>query len=284
MKIFNFYVGDQIHLGAVENSKGVDVTAFGNGSPACIVSLMNGGQAALASIRQCIDEAPALDMESIRFAPAVPGPEKILCVGLNYADHAAEAHQALPETPTLFSKFSSALNAHGNVIRLPKGAKMFDYEAELVIIIGRKASCISKDEALPYIFGYTTGNDFSARDLQGRTTQWLLGKTPDTFAPCGPYIVPADEINISKLSVQSYVNGQLRQDGNTKNMIFDCATIVSYASQFMTLRPGDLIFTGTPQGVIVGYPREKRVWLRAGDEVKIKIEGIGELVNKLVDA
>lgn len=284
MKIFNFYAGNEIHLGAAANGKAVDVTAIGNGCPGCIVHLMKGGAAALEAIAQHMAAAPALEMEAIRFAPAVPAPEKILCVGLNYADHAAEAHLELPETPTLFSKFNNALNAHKCPIRLPKGARMYDYEAELVILIGREACCVSKEEAADYIFGYTTGNDFSARELQGRTTQWLLGKTPDTFAPCGPYIVPAGELDTSSLSVQSYVNGELRQDGNTKNLIFDCASIVSYASQYMTLRPGDLIFTGTPQGVILGYPKPERIWLKAGDEVKIKIEGIGELVNTLVDA
>ena len=284
MKIFNFYVGQEIHLGAFDNGRSIDVTAIGDGCPGCIVSLMKGGAAALQTIAAHFAAAPALDPAAIQYAPAVPSPEKILCVGLNYADHAAEAHLELPETPTLFSKFNNALNAHQCPIRLPKGARMYDYEAELVILIGRETYCVSKEAAKDAIFGYTTGNDFSARELQGRTTQWLLGKTPDTFAPCGPYIVPAGELDTANLSVQSYVNGELRQDGNTKNLIFDCASIVSYASQFMTLRPGDIIFTGTPQGVILGYPKAERVWLKAGDEVKIRIEGIGELVNTLVDA
>lgn len=140
---------------------------------------------------------------------------------------------------------------------------------------------VDKEDALDYVFGYTIGNDFSARDLQMRTPQWLIGKTFDGFAPLGPYIVPAAEANPAHFHVQSFVNGELRQDSNTNDLIFDCATIVSYLSQYMTLKPGDVIFTGTPSGVILGYPEDQQVWLKAGDTVTVKIDGIGELTNTL---
>jgi len=281
MKFFNFYVQKEIHLGAVQGEKTVDLTAAGKEMPQNTDEFIKGGSAVQTKAEELFAEAPAIEPLTIKYAPAVMNPEKILCVGLNYADHSAETHMELPQYPALFSKFSNALNAAGEDILLPKTAEQFDYEAELVIVIGKKARDITKEQAKNYIFGYTAGNDFSARDLQLRTTQWLLGKSPDGFAPIGPYIVSADAIDISALTVQSYVNGILRQNGNTKNMIFDCATIVSYISQFMTLKPGDIIFTGTPAGVILGYPEDKRCWLKTGDEVTIKIEGIGDLKNTL---
>jgi len=281
MKFFNFYVQKEIHLGAVQGEKTVDLTAAGKEMPQNTDEFIKGGSAVQTKAEELFAEAPAIEPLTIKYAPAVMNPEKILCVGLNYADHSAETHMELPQYPALFSKFSNALNAAGEDILLPKTAEQFDYEAELVIVIGKKARDITKEQAKNYIFGYTAGNDFSARDLQCRTTQWLLGKSPDGFAPIGPYIVSADAIDISALTVQSYVNGILRQNGNTKNMIFDCATIVSYISQFMTLKPGDIIFTGTPAGVILGYPEDKRCWLKTGDEVTIKIEGIGDLKNTL---
>lgn len=164
---------------------------------------------------------------------------------------------------------------------MPESAEKFDYEAELVIIIGKEARNVSKEEALSYVFGYTIGNDFSARDLQMRTGQWLLGKTCDGFAPIGPYITTADEINPNNLKVQCKVNNEIRQSANTRDMIFDCATIISYVSKHMTLKPGDIIFTGTPSGVILGYPEDKQSWLKSGDEIKINIENLGTLVNVL---
>ena len=201
------------------------------------------------------------------YAPVVTKPEKIICVGLNYADHAKEANMDIPDYPVLFSKFNNALAAHKQVISLPKKAEKFDYEAELVIVMGKEATKVSKEEALSYVFGYTVGNDFSARDLQFRTGQWLLGKSCDDFAPIGPYIVTSDEIDPQNLEISCKVNGEIRQSAHTRDMIFDCATIISYLSQYMTLKPGDLIFTGTPEGVIVGYPEEQQQWLKSGDEV-----------------
>lgn len=215
------------------------------------------------------------------YAPCVTNPEKIICIGLNYLDHANESKMEIPTSPVVFSKFNNALVAHQQEILLPLNAKQFDYEAELVIVIGKTAMNVSVEDAMASIFGYTIGNDLSARDLQFRTGQWLLGKTCDGFAPIGPYLVTADEVDPSDLEISCRVNGELRQHGNTKNMIFDCAHIVSYLSQHMTLRPGDIIFTGTPAGVILGYPEEQRNWLKSGDEVVISIEKIGSLKNKL---
>ena len=193
-------------------------------------------------------------------------------------------HHALPNQKklfVLFSKFNNALSAHKQEIDLPKNAEHFDYEAELIIVIGKEASNISKEDALSYVFGYTVGNDLSARDLQFRSGQWLLGKTCDQFAPTGPYLVTADELDPTNLDIELKVNGEVKQSANTRDMIFDCATIVSYLSQHMTLKPGDIIFSGTPDGVILGYPEEQRVWLKSGDEVQVTIENIGTLTNIL---
>lgn len=206
---------------------------------------------------------------------------KILCVGLNYSDHRKECgeFQKAPEELVLFSKFENAAAAHNGCIPLPSIAKEYDYEAELVIVIGKRAKNVSVEDAAQFIFGYTIGNDLSARDLQFRTGQWLLGKTLDKFAPIGPYIVTADEIDPHNLSISCRLNGELRQNASTSDMIFTPEQIISYASKIMTLKPGDVIFTGTPSGVILGDTNPDKQWLKSGDVTEITIEGIGTLRN-----
>src|SRR5574338_52477 len=214
-----------------------------------------------------------------KFGPAVPHPEKIVCVGLNYRQHAIEAGMPIPSVPILFSKFNNTLTGHRSKVKLPTGVdQKFDYEVELVIVMGRKAANVSEDKALSYVFGYATGNDLSARGLQLKTSQWLIGKTSDGFAPLGPYVVSADQIpDPQNLKVATYVNGEVRQNLNTADMIFNCAQIVSYTSKIFPLVPGDVIYTGTPQGVILGYPADKQVWLKAGDKVVAEVERCGAL-------
>jgi len=223
----------------------------------------------------------AVDESKLVYAPAVPAPGKILCIGLNYYAHGKEIKMNIPETPTVFSKFNNALTAHNEVIKLPKEAFKFDYEAELVIIIGKKGKDIPKEDALSYVFGYTVGNDFSARDLQLLTGQWLLGKSCDQFAPLGPCIVTAEGIDPQKLDIGCKVNGEVVQNSNTENMIFNCDFLISYISKYITLEPGDIIFTGTPSGVILGKAEGEQNWLKAGDEVEVFVEKIGSLKNKL---
>ncbi|MCM3697997.1 fumarylacetoacetate hydrolase family protein [Paenibacillus macerans] len=223
-----------------------------------------------------------VDEDEIEFASVVLNPEKILCVGLNYLTHALESNMAIPDSPVLFSKFNNALAGHKQDIVLPQSAQQVDYEAELVIVIGKEARNVSEEDALSYVYGYSAGNDVSARDLQLKTSQWLLGKTLDSFAPIGPYLVTGDELDPAGLAIECRVNGELRQSSNTKNMIFGCRTLISYISRYMTLKPGDVIFTGTPEGVVLGYPPDRQTWLKAGDEMEVMIEGIGRLKNKLV--
>lgn len=219
-----------------------------------------------------------------KFAPAIPNPPKIICVGLNYRQHAIEAGMQIPSFPIMFSKFSNTLTGHRGKVRLPVNADhKFDYEVELVAVIGKKCSRVPVEKALSYVFGYANGNDLSARGLQLKTSQWLLGKTSDGFAPLGPYVVSADQIpDPQKLKIATYVNGEVRQNLNTSDMIFSCAQIISEYSQVFTLEPGDIIYTGTPQGVILGYPPEKQVWLKPGDKVTTEIEKLGTLEVTLV--
>ena len=236
-----------------------------------------------------IDELPrALEMaeaketplapEDARFLPVVSRPGKIVCVGVNYGRHVKECGQSLPDAPVLFSKFATALSAHKDSVAIPRGVERLDYEAELVMVIGRRAHCVSADEAMDYVFGCTCGNDLSARDWQSRSSQWLAGKTPDGFAPVGPWITTIDAMHeIQDLEIACALNGQLRQYASTGDMIFSCAEIVSYVSSIMTLEPGDLIFTGTPDGVILGLPEEQRRWLKPGDVLEVSIENIGTL-------
>ncbi|MGI6225010.1 MAG: fumarylacetoacetate hydrolase family protein [Peptococcales bacterium] len=218
------------------------------------------------------------DEENIVYGPCVTNPEKILCIGLNYRQHAIESNMAIPTSPVIFNKFNNSLAGHNQTVKIPSLAKKIDYEVELVIVMGQTAKNVSEEEALSKVFGYCTGNDLSARDLQFKTNQWLLGKACDGFGPIGKYLVTADEVgDPNNLHLETRVNGEIRQSFNTSDMIFNCAFLVSYISQYMTLRPGDIIFTGTPQGVIMGYPEEQQVWLKAGDEVICEIEKLGEL-------
>ena len=286
LKFVNFQLNNQIRLGVKVKNGIMDIAqvsdAYSLGVPKTIEQIIAAGKSVNEKLQKYVESTSFLiDEDNIVYAPCVTNPEKIICIGLNYLDHANESKMEIPLSPVVFSKFSNALAGNKQEILLPINAKQFDYEAELVIVIGKTAESVSRENAMSYIFGYTIGNDLSARDLQFRTGQWLLGKTCDGFAPIGPYLVTADEVNPSDLEISCRVNGELRQQGNTKNMIFDCAYIVSYLSQHMTLKPGDIIFTGTPAGVILGYPEEKRVWLKSGDEVSVSIEKIGTLINKL---
>lgn len=213
----------------------------------------------------------------------IPVPGKVLCIGLNYRDHAEESGQPIPTEPVCFSKFSSAVVGHQAEIRLPKVAQKVDYEAELVVIIGRRGKNIPRSEAMNHVAGYTNGNDVSARDWQlGRPGgQWLLGKTPDTFAPTGPYLVTADEIpNPGQLSIQLRLNGETLQNSSTKELIFGIDELIAHVSQLITLEPGDLIFTGTPPGV--GAARKPPIFLKPGDVAEVEIAGLGVLRNPVV--
>jgi 2,4-didehydro-3-deoxy-L-rhamnonate hydrolase len=218
-------------------------------------------------------------LAQVRFHAPIAGPEKVIGIGLNYEDHAAETGADIPEKPIVFAKYPNTIIGPGEAIRIPPITEQADYEAELAVIIGRAARNVPESESLDYVFGYTNANDVSSRDLQfSEGGQWTRSKSIDTFCPIGPYIVTKDEIeDPQNLSIRCILNGEVMQDGTTSKMIFSVAELVSFLSQAMTLVPGDIIVTGTPPGV--GSARDPQVWLKDGDEVTIEIEGLGSLTN-----
>jgi 2-keto-4-pentenoate hydratase/2-oxohepta-3-ene-1,7-dioic acid hydratase in catechol pathway len=238
-------------------------------------------QGDVAALRKLIERAQGesrylVSAQEANFGPCVTQPEKILCIGLNYKKHVAEVGAQVPPEPRLFNKYNQALNHHGGSIAVSKEtAKQFDYETELVIVMGRTARNVSEADALSYVFGYCIGHDFSARDQQAR--QIMLGKAGDGWGPIGPWLVSGDLLDAQNLNIETRVNGQVRQSSNTSDMIYNCRQLISFISSYMTLKPGDIIFTGTPEGVILGMPKEKQVWLKAGDKIVSSIEKLGQL-------
>jgi 2-keto-4-pentenoate hydratase/2-oxohepta-3-ene-1,7-dioic acid hydratase in catechol pathway len=296
MKLLNIVDNGQFKLGVLTELGVLDVQAalaestVGEGVPMTIQEVIEGGESSLSALSKFVDgEISASngsrfrEESSLTLGSCVTHPNKIICVGLNYRKHAEETNAAIPEFPILFNKFNNTLAAHGESIPLPRVSSKVDYEAELVIVIGKQAKYVSKEDALSHVFGYCNVNDLSARDLQLRTSQWLTGKSCDKFSPLGPYLVTADEVgDPNRLEIKCIVNGEVRQNSNTSDMIFACDEIVSYVSQHMTLVPGDIILTGTPEGVVLGKPPEQQVYLRDGDVVTIQIEKLGTLTNTMV--
>lgn len=227
-------------------------------------------------------QTTAYALDAIDYLPAVY-PSKILAIGRNYADHAAEGGAELPKAPLLFNKLPNALNAHNAPIVLPAISTQVDYEAELAVVIGRRASRVSEALALEYVFGYSLIDDVSARDLQFGDGQWTRGKSLDTFAPLGPFITTRDEIaDVQSLKIEGILNGEVMQSSNTSRMIFKVAYLVSYLSQGITLEPGDVVATGTPDGV--GAFRKPPVLLKGGDVFEVRIEKLGTLRNPVISA
>jgi len=263
----------------------IDLHATDPRLPACSRRLLELGPAGLEMAREASRRTDAVKYEAsrVRFLPPIPQPRKIVCVGLNYRDHAAESGAPIPRDPVLFSKYATALIGHEAAIVLPSVSTEVDYEAELVVVIGRAGRHLSAKQAKDHIAGYTIGHDVSARDWQLKKDgkQWMAGKTFDTFAPCGPAVVTADEVpDPHNLGIRLRLNGKTMQDSNTKQMIFSVWDVVSYLSQVFTLEPGDLVYTGTPPGV--GMARKPPVFLKPGDICEVEIDGLGVLRNPVV--
>ncbi|EGC37060.1 hypothetical protein DICPUDRAFT_46773 [Dictyostelium purpureum] len=232
-----------------------------------------------------------IPVENVKLKAPIDNPEKIICIGLNYKEHAIESKMPIPQEPIIFSKFNNSIASQGDDIVLPKDTDQVDYEVELVVVMGKQCKNVSEKEALNYVAGYTIGNDISARDLQlGRNNggQWLRGKSCDTFAPIGPAIIVNPDIaaltddiyfNPNSLSIKCTLNGQVVQNSTTKEFIFNVQKVISYLSSYMTLQPGDIIFTGTPSGV--GFTRKPAIFLKSGDNIKCEIEELGVLVNNV---
>jgi 2-keto-4-pentenoate hydratase/2-oxohepta-3-ene-1,7-dioic acid hydratase in catechol pathway len=252
-------------------------------SPVTLEDMLAAGSA--GALDQVVKAAKEFlrDEAGIKFGRLFTKPGKIVCVGLNYSEHAAEAGESLPKVPILFNKYNNTLAAHNCTIKLPPReiSYKFDYETELLVVIGKTARNVSEAEALDHVAGYAVGQDFSARDLQIEKDggQWMIGKTLDSFAPIGPYFVSADLVDPNNLTIETYVNEETRprQSSNTSKFIYNPQKVISYTSKLFALEPGDIIFTGTPSGVILGMPKDKQVWLKAGDRIESRIEKLGSL-------
>jgi 2-keto-4-pentenoate hydratase/2-oxohepta-3-ene-1,7-dioic acid hydratase in catechol pathway len=264
----------------------VDLEATDPSLPKSVRGLIEAGPSALNRARQAAAgsaKAVCYEAAGVKLLPPVPDPLKIICLGLNYRDHAIESGVPIPKEPILFSKYATALIGHGEAIVLPPVSREVDFEAELVIVVGKRGRNVKAAEGMSYVAGYTVGHDVSARDwqLKKEGKQWMVGKTFDTFAPVGPVIVTPDELSDPhKLGIRLRLNGQTMQDSNTSQMIFKVGQVLAYISQVFTIEPGDLIFTGTPPGV--GFARKPQIFLKSGDVVEVEIDGIGVLRNPVV--
>lgn len=283
MRLLTFEHQGSQRVGVRSGDSVVDVGRVDPDLPPDLVSLLEGGPDALASAGEAAERGEGIDAGAVRVVAPVQKPEKILCIGLNYADHAAESNMPIPTEPVVFSKFSSTIIGPGDAIRLPSVTQSIDYEVELVVVIGTTGKDISESDAMDHVAGYTVGHDVSARDFQLKKPggQWLLGKTFETFAPLGPDVVTPDELgDPHNLGIRCILNGETVQDSNTAQLIFRVDQLIAYLSRVITLQPGDLIFTGTPPGV--GMARDPQLWLKAGDTVVCEVDGIGRLENPVV--
>ncbi len=244
-------------------------------------SFIAAGEKALASTQAMTSQSASVPLSSVQLLSPLLHPQRIFCVGLNYQDHATESKMAVQAVPTIFMKLPSAITGPDSDIVLPNNSTQPDYEAELAVVIGRSARNVTRDNWRQYVFGYTILNDVSARDVQLATSQWTLGKSFPTFCPIGPCVVTADELkDPHSLDVRLTIDGETMQQANTRDLIFDIPAVLGYISAIVPLEPGDIVSTGTPQGV--GLGRTPPRWMRPGEEVVIEISGIGRLVNKTV--
>jgi 2-keto-4-pentenoate hydratase/2-oxohepta-3-ene-1,7-dioic acid hydratase in catechol pathway len=252
--------------------------AGGPGDLPSLLADLDAGLRRLADLAARRDAAPVLPLPELELAPPTLPTAKIVCVGLNYRTHAERSQLAVLPVPTLFAKFGNALLASGGHVLRPRGVEQLDVEGELAIVVGRRCRNLTRQDALAAVLGYTCADDVSARDLQFRTTQWFSGKALDTFCPLGPWLVTPDEIpDPQALTVRTYRCGRLVQEGRTADMLFSCAELLVYISSLLTLDPGDVILTGTPEGTVLD--RQGQDWVRDGEEIAVEISGIGRLVH-----
>lgn len=246
--------------------------------------LLRAGQAGFAEARAAIgEERPGIELDQLHLAPPITMPRAIVCIGRNYVEHAAEGGEQVPAFPIIFPKFANALLGAGEAVIYPRITRELDYEGELCAVIGRRAHQIGKEEALEYVAGYTIMNDISARDLQLGDVQWTRGKSLDTFAPTGPYLVTKDEAGeIRDMHIETRVNGDVRQSAPCADMVFDVPTLLEFITEGITLEPGDLVATGTPAGTGIGSTPPR--YMQPGDIVEVSITKLGTLRNEIVAA
>lgn len=286
MRLFSFEVQGQCRIGVLKGADGreyADLSVAAPGLPTDLGALiaLPGG---LDAARQAMAKNPATKpLAGVRFLPVVPNPRKIVCMGLNYADHAKEGGNARPEYPSFFLRGATSMTGHQEPIIRPKASTRLDYEAELAVVIGQRAHHLTPANALTCVAGYSCFNDGSIRDYQRKTNQWTIGKNFDNSGPFGPWMVTADELppGAAGLRIQSRLNGKVMQDASTSDFLWNVAESLCIITECMTLEPGDVIITGTPAGV--GYARTPPVWMAPGDICEIEIEGIGILSNPIAD-
>jgi 2-keto-4-pentenoate hydratase/2-oxohepta-3-ene-1,7-dioic acid hydratase in catechol pathway len=285
MKLATVHTAQGPRACALWESTYVDINAADSSLPSSVRELLALGQAGLQRAQAALPRGTTRHQpDEARMLAPVLDPQKILCLGLNYRDHAIESGMAIPEEPVLFSKFASSLTGHREPIELPPVSSEVDFEAEMVVFIGKRGRDIPREQAMSHVAGYAVGHDVSARDWQLNKPgkQWLAGKTFDTFAPIGPVLVTADEVaDPHNLGIRLRLNGQTMQDSSTSQLIFRIDEVIAYISRIFTLEPGDLIFTGTPPGV--GMARKPPVWLKPGDVVEVEIDGLGVLSNPVIN-
>lgn len=281
MRLATFSHGGRRRIGVVDGGDLVDLAGAAPSLPTDMLAFLEAGEGALHAAREAAAAGPRLPLADVALEAPIARPPKFLAVGLNYADHVAESGMETPKIPTIFNKQSTCVTGPTDPIHLPRASQALDYEGELGFVIGRRCRHVSRDDAPDVIAGYLVVNDVSVRDWQLRTPTWTMGKSFDTHGPIGPWIVTADEISDPhQLCLRTWVNGELRQDTNTKQLIFDCFALVEHLSTAFTLEPGDVIATGTPSGV--GIAAKPPKLLVAGDVVRVEIEGIGWIENPVV--
>nr|WP_294979658.1 fumarylacetoacetate hydrolase family protein [uncultured Pseudomonas sp.] len=281
MRFVHFVEGSAKGL-AVETEAGLrGLTENQPGYPGSLLQLLDAGHAALQLAHRKLSEAPLLDASSIRYLPPIERPGKIVCVGLNYADHTRESPYEQPSYPTFFPRFATTLIGHGDAIVRPQASEQLDYEGELAVIIGSRGRHIPRERALEHVAGYSIFNEASVRDYQFKSPQWTIGKNFDATGAFGPTFVSADELppGARGLSLTTRLNGKVEQQGNTADMVFDVAELIAVLSEAVTLEPGDVIVTGTPAGI--GWARRPMLFMQPGDVCTVEIEGIGTLSNPI---
>ena len=284
MKLVTFTHNGITHIGKLNIRDGqeivVDLNEAQPSLPSTMIAFLEGG-ASMHNLAEQVPSDKAYPLSSVKLHAPIPRPGKIICIGLNYRDHAVETGQAIPKYPVVFAKYSNTVIASGESIVLPKVTSQVDYEAELGFVIGKQAKYVPESAALEYIAGYLIVNDVSARDYQNRTSQWTTGKTFDTFAPMGPALVTRNEVpDPHNLNIRLTIGSEVLQNSSTRNLIFNIPQLVASLTEVMTLEPGDIVSTGTPPGV--GSARKPQRWLRAGETVSITVEKLGTLTNPIV--
>jgi 2-keto-4-pentenoate hydratase/2-oxohepta-3-ene-1,7-dioic acid hydratase in catechol pathway len=285
MRLVSFDTPEGPNWGVLRDGAVVPSEALGAEVPRSLMALLAdeaGWPALVAGLPARADQATAMPLSEVKLLPCVPRPGKIICLGVNYIDHAKEGGNTIGDYPSIFLRCATSLLAHGAPLRMPKVSDKLDFEAELAVVIGRTTRFVSQEEALKSVFAYACFNDATLRDYQRKTAQWTIGKNFDNTGAFGPCMVTPDELpaGCSGVRIESRLNGQVMQSANTGDMAFGVARTIALLSESLTLEPGDVVVMGTPGGV--GYARTPPVWMKAGDRIEIEIEGIGILVNEVV--